>query len=123
LRSRFQPSLLLVTGSSLLVIALLFAAGCNSESKAAPPKLTAQQERGRQAFQANCAVCHNAYKNEPLQGPPLVNLYKKDLPSGKPPTDPRVRESIMLGRNTMPAFNLLLSDDQVNDLIAYLHSL
>ena len=85
--------------------------------------LTPQQEQGKQIFQANCAVCHNAYKNEPLQGPPLVNLYKKDLPSGKPPTDVRVRESIMLGRNLMPAFNLLLSDEQVNDLIAYLHTL
>ena len=52
-----------------------------------------------------------------------MNLYKKDLPSGKPPTDPHVRESIMMGRNMMPAFNLLLSDDQVNDLIAYLHTL
>ena len=105
------------------MIAVLFGAGCNSESKATPPKLTAQQERGRQLFQANCAVCHNAYKNEPLQGPPLVNLYKKDLPSGKPPLDRHVRESIMLGRNTMPAFNLLLTNDQVNDLIAYLHTL
>jgi mono/diheme cytochrome c family protein len=123
LRPRFQPSILLLVGSSFLVLAVLFAASCNSESKAAAPRLTAQQERGRQIFQANCAVCHNAYKNEPLQGPALVNLYKKDLPSGKPPLDRHVRESIMLGRNMMPAFNLLLSDDQVNDLIAYLHTL
>ena len=105
------------------MILVLFLASCNSESKKAAVLLTPQQERGKQIFQANCAVCHNAYKNEPLQGPPLVNVYKKDLPSGKPPTDPRVRESIMMGRNTMPAFNLLLSDDQVDDLIAYLHTL
>jgi len=123
LRTRFQPSLLLFFGFSLVVISVVCAASCNSESKATPPRLTAQQERGRQTFQANCAVCHNAYKNEPLQGPALVNLYKKDLPSGKPPLDRHVRESITLGRNMMPPFNLLLSDDQVNDLIAYLHTL
>jgi len=84
---------------------------------------TAQEERGRQIYQANCAVCHNAYKNEALQGPALIHLYKKDLPSGKPPTDQHVRDSIMLGRNMMPPFNLLLNDQQVNDLIAYLHTL
>jgi len=109
--------------SSLLIVSVLFAASCNSESKKASVLLTPQQERGRQIFQANCAVCHNAYKNEPLQGPALVNLYKKDLPSGKPPLDRHVRDSIMFGRNLMPSFNLLLSDDQVNDLIAYLHTL
>jgi mono/diheme cytochrome c family protein len=123
LRLRFQPPLLLFLGSSLLAVLILFAAGCNSGSKSASAPLTPQQERGRQIFQANCAVCHNAYKNEPLQGPPLVNLYKRDLPSGKPPLDRHVRDSIMYGRNMMPAFNLLLSDDQVNDLIAYLHTL
>ena len=123
MKLRFQPSLLLLLTSLFLVILALLASSCNSESKESAAVLTPQQERGKQIFQANCAVCHNAYKNEPLQGPPLVNLYKKDLPSGKPPTDPRVRESIMMGRNMMPAFNLLLSDDQVDDLIAYLHTL
>jgi mono/diheme cytochrome c family protein len=123
LKLRFQPSLLLLLGSSVLVILALVASSCNSAPKKSAPVLTPEQERGKQIFQANCAVCHNAYKNEPLQGPALVNLYKKDLPSGKPATDPRVRESIMMGRNMMPAFNLLLSDDQVNDLIAYLHTL
>ena len=123
MRLRFQPSLLLLLGSSLLTVLVLFTASCNSESKEASARLTPQQERGRQIFQANCAVCHNAYKNEPLQGPALVNLYKKDLPSGKPPLDRHVRDSIMFGRNLMPSFNLLLSDDQVNDLIAYLHTL
>jgi mono/diheme cytochrome c family protein len=122
LKVRFQPSLLLLLASSFLVILVLVASSCNSEPKKSAA-LTPEQERGRQVFQANCAVCHNAYKNEPLQGPPLVNLYKKDLPSGRPPIDRHVRETIMMGRNMMPAFNLLLSEDQVNDLVAYLHTL
>ncbi len=119
-----KSPLLVLFGSALLVFSLLFAAGCHSAPKGPGPTLTAQQRRGQQIFQANCSVCHNAYKNEPLQGPSLAHLYKKDLPSsGSPPTDQRVRETILLGRNMMPPFNMALQERQIDDLIAYLHTL
>ena len=37
--------------------------------------------------------------------------------------DDRVRESIQLGRPNMPAFRNVLDDNQLNDLLAYLHTL
>ena len=37
--------------------------------------------------------------------------------------DDRVRENILLGRAKMPGFRNLFSDEQVDDLIAYLHTL
>jgi mono/diheme cytochrome c family protein len=86
--------------------------------------LTAQEQRGERIYKANCAVCHNAYKKEALNGPPLVGLYKKDsMPSGTPSTDPRVRDVIIYGKRMMPPFNMALDDSQVTDLIAYLHTL
>ncbi len=110
--------------STFLILAVLSAAGCRSSSKGTGPQLTAQQRRGQQIFQANCSVCHNAYKKEALQGPSLVHLYQKDLPSsGSPPTDQRVTETILMGRNMMPPFNMALEPQQVKDLIAYLHTL
>ena len=45
----------------------------------------------------------------------------KAMPSGAPPTDERLTAVILNGRQTMPATPL--SDDQLNDLIAYLHTL
>jgi len=55
----------------------------------------------------------------------LQGVFKKQsLPSGiLPANDDRVRENILLGRAKMPGFRNLFSDDQVDDLIAYLHTL
>jgi mono/diheme cytochrome c family protein len=48
---------------------------------------------------------------------------KKELPSGMPATDRHVRDTVKLGRRNMPAFNALLDDQQIDDLLAYLHTL
>jgi mono/diheme cytochrome c family protein len=45
----------------------------------------------------------------------------KAMPSGAPPTDERVTSVILHGRGMMPA--TALTDEQLNDLLAYLHSL
>jgi len=48
---------------------------------------------------------------------------KQALPSGMPATDPHVRETIMTGRRNMPPFNAVLDEKQLNDLMAFLHTL
>lgn len=69
-------------------------------------------------------MCHNAYKKEPLQGPPLVGVFRKqELPSGIPATDQHVRDTILLGRRNMPSFNGILNDQEVDELIAFMHTL
>ena len=40
-----------------------------------------------------------------------------------PANDERVRDTILKGRRNMPRFNDVLDDKQINDLIAYLHTL
>jgi mono/diheme cytochrome c family protein len=100
------------------------ASGCGSKP-AQKRELTAQELRGRDVFQANCAICHSAYKDEALQGPSLAGVFrKKELPgSGMPATDAHVEETIRMGRKNMPAFNTLLDDRQIADLVAFLHTL
>jgi mono/diheme cytochrome c family protein len=109
-------------------LAALFLAGC--ESGPPPPKsdaelhLTEQQARGRRLFNQSCAQCHRAYSDDMLNGPSLQGVFKKPaLPSGIPANDDRVRETINLGRAKMPGFRNLFTDDQVDDLMAYLHTL
>ena len=97
---------------------------CNSSSSATRRPLTVEEQHGRELFQASCAICHNAYKKEPLQGPPLVSMFRKEaLPSGMPATDQHVRETIITGRRNMPPFNGVLDEKELNDLMAFLHTL
>jgi mono/diheme cytochrome c family protein len=108
----------------LLVILALIVSGCSAEGSGSARPLNAQELRGRDLFQAACSQCHNAYKKEPLQGPPVVGLFrKKEMPSGIPATDPHVRDTILLGRRNMPPFNGMLDDRQLSDLMAFLHTL
>jgi mono/diheme cytochrome c family protein len=43
------------------------------------------------------------------------------MPSGAPPTDERMTSVILHGRGMMPS--TALTDDQLADLLAYLHTL
>jgi mono/diheme cytochrome c family protein len=75
-------------------------------------------------FDRYCAVCHEAYSSKPLKGPSLQGMFKKPfMPSGAPANDDRVREVIALGRSKMPAFGRVLNLQQMDDLLAYLHTL
>lgn len=95
-----------------------------SASSSAPRALTVQEQQGRNVYETSCAVCHNAYTKEPLQGPALVGMFRKQaLPSGMPATDEHVRDTILIGRRNMPPFNIVLDEKQLNDLMAFLHTL
>lgn len=43
--------------------------------------------------------------------------------SGMPANDDRVGDIIRLGRNKMEGFGQVLTQEQINDLLAYLHTL
>jgi mono/diheme cytochrome c family protein len=86
--------------------------------------LNPQQARGRKVFNIYCLNCHPAYSTSGNKGPGLKKLYKKEyLPSGMTATDEHVEQSIMRGRNMMPAFGNQLDQQELQDLIAYLHTL
>src|SRR6266851_9540819 len=80
-------------------------------------------EKGKEVFQ-QCAVCHNADSTEKKMGPGLKGLFSREkMNNGKKPTDATVREKIDEGGNGMPAYKEMLSDDEKDDLIAYLKTL
>jgi mono/diheme cytochrome c family protein len=110
---------------ALAAAALVLLAGCRTEEKTALlPKMTPQQERGRQLFSTNCQMCHETKSSAEVQGPSLQGLYKKrSLPSGAPANDDRVRDAIVMGRPNMPGYQYMFTDEQVNEVIAYLRTL
>lgn len=110
---------------STAALAALLAA-CNSAPGPSKPanELTPQEARGRAVYQQLCASCHYANQTGDLHGPSLFALCrKKYLPSGAPANDDRVAPVILRGRNMMPAYGNQLNDQQLQDLLAYLHTL
>ena len=112
----FYPSIALFICSAAL-------AGCRSLPPSKPEaSFTAEESRGAIVYRQKCARCHRPNDSRPLNGPGLQALTKiKAMPSGAPPTDERMTAVILRGRNNMPATQL--TDDQMSDLLAYLHTL
>jgi mono/diheme cytochrome c family protein len=100
-------------------------AGCKSAPKPTPlDQLNAQQMRGHAVFQAQCARCHNDRTDAPLNGPALIGMYKKQyLHSGTPANDDRVTDTVLHGHGLMPGLGNNIDQQQLDDLLAYLHTL
>ncbi len=86
--------------------------------------LSDQQAAGRAIFDHYCAACHEAYSSSGKKGPGLKNLFRKQyLPSGLPANDRFVEQTIGGGRGMMPSFGDALTQEQLDELMAYLHTL
>jgi mono/diheme cytochrome c family protein len=87
-------------------------------------ELNPQQARGHAVFQTRCAACHYDRETGSLHGPSMLGVFKKpSLPSGAAATDERVTATILHGRNLMPAIGNQLDNGDVDDLLAYMHTL
>jgi mono/diheme cytochrome c family protein len=116
----FAPSFALL--SCALCLSAAFA-GCRSLPPSKPEsQWTAEEARGAAVYQQACARCHYPTNTHSLHGPGLQAITKvQAMPSGAPPTDERLTAVILHGRNMMPATPL--SDAQLSDLLAYIHTL
>jgi mono/diheme cytochrome c family protein len=105
--------------------AAILLTGCHHVPPSKPlSELTPTEMRGYTVFQQQCAQCHQANSEQPLHGPGLQGIFKKPyLPSGAPANDDRIRAAILEGRNMMPAYANVLNEPQMDDLLAYLHTL
>jgi mono/diheme cytochrome c family protein len=109
----------------MLFVATIFSA-CDAEPRKSDAELglNAQQGAGRRVYDSRCAECHYAYSTHNLRGPSLHGLFKKQvMSSGIPANDERVLDIILLGRGKMPAFQNKLTQQQVDELMAYLDTL
>jgi mono/diheme cytochrome c family protein len=107
--------------------ALVLLAACDVERRKSDAELglNAQQAAGRRVYDRHCDQCHEPYSSRGKKGPSLKGVFKKQYlsESGLPANDDRVGEIIRLGRSKMPAFGQTLDQQQLQDLLAYMHTL
>jgi mono/diheme cytochrome c family protein len=110
---------------ALLVLAAL--AGCDVERRKSDAELglNPQQAAGRKLYDNYCDRCHRPDSTKGKKGPGLKGMFKHQFLSqtGLPANDDRVTDIIRNGRPDMPGYSQVLSAQDMQDLLAYLHTL
>jgi mono/diheme cytochrome c family protein len=113
--------------TSVGILALLALAGCEVERRKSDAELglNPQQAEGRKLYDNYCARCHEPYSSRGKKGPGLKGVFKQQYLSlsGLPANDDRMTDIIKYGRAKMEGFNQVMTDQQIKDLLAYLHTL
>ena len=104
---------------SFVLLFIAVVAGCHSQAA-----LTPQQAEGKHLYASRCAHCHEdndlALKKAP---PDLHNLFNRaSMPGATPLSDANVQTVVLNGKGMMPGFAGRFTQDQMNDLLSYLHT-
>lgn len=109
------------------LLALASALACDVERRKSDAELglNPQQAAGRRIYDAECDRCHEPYSTRGKKGPGLKGLFQHKYLSlsGLPANDERVTDIIRLGRNQMPGYSQKLNSEDIEELLAYLHTL
>ncbi len=113
--------------ASVVVLTLLALAGCDVERRKSDAELglNPQQARGRKLYDDYCDRCHEPYSSRGKKGPSMKGVFKHQYLSisGLPANDERMTDIIKNGRAKMEGFRQVMTDQQIQDLLAYLHTL
>lgn len=111
----------------VFLMALSSTIACNVERRKSDAELglNPQQAAGRKIYDAECDRCHEPYSTRGKKGPGLKGIFQQKYLSlsGLPANDERVTDIIRLGRKEMPGYSQKLNSQDLQDLLAYLHTL
>jgi mono/diheme cytochrome c family protein len=111
----------------VFMLSLFLLTACDTELRKSDAELglTPQQAMGRRIYDERCERCHEPYSSRAKKGHSMKGIFqKKYLPqSGLPAKAEQVGDIVRYGRNNMPAFGQVLNAQQIQDLLAYLHTL
>ena len=113
--------------AAVLLLTVGVLAGCDVERRKSDAELglNPQQASGRKIYDNYCDRCHRPYSTKGKKGPGLKGVFQnKYLPqTGLPANDERVTDIIRNGRPDMPGYGQVLSSQDIQDLLAYMHTL
>ncbi len=105
----------------------MFICACDVQRRKSDAELglNAEQSAGRKIYDSNCSRCHEPYSTRGKKGPGLKGMFKHQYLSlsGLPANDDRVTDIIRNGRNEMPGYAQKLTPGEIQELLAYLHTL
>jgi mono/diheme cytochrome c family protein len=114
-------------GTLAVVLILAMIPACDVEPRKSDAELglNPQQSAGRKIYDSQCDRCHEPYSSRGKKGPSLKGVFQHKYLSlsGLPANDDRVTDIVRLGRNEMPGYSQTLNSQDVQDLLAYLHTL
>jgi len=113
--------------AGVAILALVALAGCDIERRKSDAELglNPQQAAGRKIYDNYCDRCHEPYSSHGKKGPSLKGVFKKQYlsESGLPANDDRMTDIVKYGRAKMEGFGQIMNEQQIKDLLAYLHTL
>jgi mono/diheme cytochrome c family protein len=124
---RERPALCRLLSAVALLLTAGALVGCDVERRKSDAELglNSQQAAGRKIYDNNCDRCHRPYSTKGKKGPGLKGVFQnKYLPqTGLPANDERVTDIIRNGRPDMPGYGQVLGSQDIQDLLAYMHTL
>jgi mono/diheme cytochrome c family protein len=112
--------------ASVVILAVALA-GCDVERRKSDAELglNPQQAEGRRLYDNYCDRCHEPYSSRGKKGPSMKGVFKHQYLSlsGLPANDERMTDIIKYGRAKMEGFSQVMTDQQIKDLLGYLHTL
>jgi len=113
--------------AGVAILALVALAGCDVERRKSDAELglNPQQAAGRKIYGNYCDRCHEPYSSHGRKGPSLKGVFKRQYlsESGLPANDERMTDIVKYGRAKMEGFGQVMTEQQIKDLLAYLHTL
>jgi mono/diheme cytochrome c family protein len=108
-------------------LTLAVLAGCDVERRKSDAELglNPQQAAGRKIYDNYCDRCHRPDSTKGKKGPGLKGVFQHQyLPqTGLPANDDRVSDIIRNGRPEMTGYGQVLSTQDMQALLAYMHTL
>jgi cytochrome c6 len=79
--------------------------------------------RGKTVFENNCDECHDAYSKDERVGPGLQGVREGKLPDGRKATHDQILDIINTGPAEMTSFKDRLTEQEKEDVVAFVMTL
>lgn len=114
-----SKAFLVIMGTAFLFTVAIFPAP-KTQAQSSADKNTAMVHAGQDIFTHKCLQCHSVNEGEVRLGPSLYGEMRKPQPKK---TSSEVRAILQKGKGKMPSFQDKLTKQDIDNLLAYLHTL